>query len=151
MAQGDFLTVGLSGDKELKAKLRQLGAAALPAGAASLFDSATNIMAISRGQYVPVETGTLRASGFVQPPDFEGKSVSVYLGYGGAAAPYALAVHENPRAGKTGGVSPSGKKYKRWAQVGQWKYLEQPLNENLGNLISKLKRDLDREFSKLGR
>lgn len=146
MAQGDFLTVGLSGDKELKAKLQQLGMAALPAGGASLFDSATNIMAISQGQYVPVETGALRASGFVQPPDFEGKSVSVFLGYGGVAAPYALAVHENPRSGKTGGVSPSGKKYKRWAQVGQWKYLEQPCNEAIPNVISKLKRDLDRAF-----
>lgn len=151
MAQGDFITVGLSGDRELKAKLQQLGMAALPAGGRSLFESAENIMAISKEQYVPVETGTLRASGFVQPPDITGKSVSVYLGYGGAAAPYALAVHENPRAGKTGGISPSGKKYKRWAAVGGWKYIETPLNENIGNLISKLKRDLDREFSRLGR
>ena len=151
MAQGDYLTVGLNGDKELREKLRRLGAAALPAGGRSLFESAENIMSISKEQYVPVETGTLKSSGFVQPPDTTGNNVSVYLGYGGAAAPYALAVHENPRAGKTGGVSPSGKKYKRWATVGQWKYLEQPVNENLGNVVSKLKRDLDREFAKLGR
>ena len=151
MAQGDYLTVGLNGDKELREKLRRLGAAALPAGGRSLFESAENIMSISKEQYVPVETGTLKSSGFVQPPDFEGKSVSVYLGYGGVAAPYALAVHENPRAGKTGGVSPSGQKYKRWATVGGWKYLTQPVNENLGNVVSKLKRDLDREFAKLGR
>ena len=42
-------------------------------------------------------------------------------------------VHENPRSGKTGGVSPSGKKYYPrpgypvpYSQVGQWKYLETP-------------------------
>jgi hypothetical protein len=50
-----------------------------------------------------------------------------------------LVVHENPRSGKTGGFSPSGKPYftKRsrrggkkgsgFSQVGQWKYLEIPL------------------------
>lgn len=58
----------------------------------------------------------------------------------GFSAAYAAFVHENPRAGKTGGVSPKGKQYlapmlpsgKRSAQavfstVGQYKFLEQPL------------------------
>lgn len=151
MATGDLINVALKGDRELKAKLQQLGLAALPVGGRSLFESAENIMSISKEQYVPVETGTLKSSGFVGPPDIRGGNVTVSLGYGGPAAPYALAVHENPRAGKTGGVSPSGKKYKRWSTVGGWKYLETPLNENLGNVVSKLKRDLDREFAKLGR
>lgn len=35
-------------------------------------------------------------------------------------------VHENPRSGKTEGFSPSGRPYKHWAKVGQWKYLEIP-------------------------
>ena len=66
------------------------------------------------------------------------------VGYGGASAPYALSVHENPRSGHTGGVSPSGRKYKHWARTGQWKYLETPfkaradgLSERIGAIISR--------------
>jgi hypothetical protein len=49
-----------------------------------------------------------------------------------------LSVHENPRAGKTGGVSPQGKPYAKtkggkglWAKTGKWKYLEDPFNRRL--------------------
>lgn len=42
-------------------------------------------------------------------------------------AEYAAYIHEHPRSGQTGGRSPSGAPYYRWARVGQWKYLEQPL------------------------
>ena len=53
----------------------------------------------------------------------------------GYSAAYATFVHENPRAGKTEGKSPSGKEYKPekgskrkvYSTVGQWKFLEQPL------------------------
>lgn len=98
----------------------------LLAAAGALYQGATNIMSESKLNYVPVDTGTLRSSGLVEQPKLEGDRVVVVLGYGGPAAPYALAVHENPRSGKTGGVSPSGQPYKRWARVGQWKYLETP-------------------------
>ena len=64
--------------------------------------------------------------------------VSAVLGFGGPATPYALAVHENPRAGKTGGVSPSGKRYKHWAEVGQWKFLEIPLLEAEHGMLARL-------------
>lgn len=97
--------------------------------AVMLYREAEEIMARSKSQYVPVDTGTLRSSGTVLPPVVEGGKVSVTFGYGGAAAPYALRVHENPRSGKTEGVSPSGAKYSSWAKVGQWKYLEVPVNE----------------------
>ena len=100
--------------------------AALKAAAKQLYKSANVIMDDSKSNYVPVETGTLRSSGLVEPPVVEGGRVVVTLGYGGPAAPYALSVHENPRSGKTGGVSPSGRKYRRWAKVGEWKYLSTP-------------------------
>jgi hypothetical protein len=87
--------------------------------------TAEKIMADSK-DLVPVDTGTLRSSGVVLPAAITGTTVSVTLGYGGAAAPYARMVHENPRAGKTGGLSPSGMPYKTWAKVGQWKFLEIP-------------------------
>jgi hypothetical protein len=79
------------------------------------------IMALSKEQFVPVDEGNLRASGTVSV-----EAGDVVLSYGGPSAPYALTVHENPRAGKTGGLTPSGWQRKTWAQVGQWKYLETP-------------------------
>lgn len=101
-------------------------AAALRAASKQLYRSATLIMADSKENFVPVETGTLRSSGIVDPPALEGGRVVISLGYGGPAAKYALAVHENPRAGKTGGISPTGARYRRWSKVGEWKYLETP-------------------------
>ncbi len=76
--------------------------------------------------YCPVRTGTLRSSAFVTLPRYEAGVLSLQVGYGGPARNYALPVHENPRAGKTGGVSPSGKALKHWARSGGWKYLEIP-------------------------
>ena len=149
MAIGDVINVTLHGDREVKAALYRLGLRALPVGAQSLFDSAEVIMNVSKTQYVPVDTGTLQGSGYVKLPEIRRSTATVTLGYGGAAQGYALAVHENPRAGKTGGVSPGGKKYKRWSQVGEWKYLETPLKANVGNVVDKLKRDLAQELARL--
>jgi len=47
---------------------------------------------------VPVDTGALRASGYVRWPEYQGNTVTVQVGFGGAAAPYALIVHENLEA-----------------------------------------------------
>ena len=85
------------------------------------------IMTDAKENYVPVDYGTLRATGLVTGPEMLLNLVTVALSFGGPAAPYALAVHENPRAGKTGGVSPAGKSYKHFAQHGQWKFLEAPV------------------------
>lgn len=76
---------------------------------------------------VPVDFGTLRSSGTTTTEEMPGW-MTLTFGYGGAAAPYAFVVHENPRAGKTGGISPRGHPYKTWSKVGQYKYLEQPFN-----------------------
>lgn len=94
--------------------------------AIALYEEATAIMDDSKTNYVPVDQGTLRDSGHVQEPKLEGTTLTVELGYGDTATPYALAVHENPRSGKTEGISPSGRKYKHWAAVGEYKYLEKP-------------------------
>ena len=84
------------------------------------------MMGLSK-QLAPVRDGVLRSSGTVGVPEVKGDDVELVIGYGGASEPYAFKVHENPRAGKTGGVSPSGRKYKRFAKVGQWKFLEIPV------------------------
>lgn len=46
--------------------------------------------------YIPVDQGTLRASKYIDGPRIEGNNIEVTIGYGGAAAAYAVAVHENP-------------------------------------------------------
>ena len=106
-----------------------------------LYAEAETVMADSKENYVPVDTGVLRKSGFVKAPAVTADEISVVLGFGGPAAPYALSVHENPRAGKTGGLPPSSSpgaivartfgtgayQRKHYAKTGQWKYLEQPL------------------------
>lgn len=105
-------------------------------------------MADSKENYTPVLDGYLRNSGTVLKPDLSGGSVSVTLGYGGLAKDYALTIHENERAGKTGGVSPTGTAYKRWAKVGEWKYLETPMKKAVGGMA---RRVLARVRQLLGR
>ena len=51
----------------------------------------TDVKASSSSKGVPVDTGTLRASGTVEGPD---NLNFVVLGFGGPAAPYALVQHE---------------------------------------------------------
>jgi len=77
----------------------------------------------------------------------------------GYSAVYALRVHENPRAGKTGGVSPSGKRYtsgktesgnkstrRRWAQTGKWKFLEDPVKRDVRKVFNIIARQTRRAF-----
>lgn len=121
-------TVEVTGVSEVLKNLKLMGDSATKAAKAAIYQEAEEIMTKSK-RLVPVDTGALKSTGIVELPKEEGNVVSVTLGYGGPAAPYALAVHENPRAGRTGGVSPQGKPYKHYAQTGQWKYLEQPAAE----------------------
>ena len=108
------------------------------------------VMRDSKDNYVPVDWGTLRNSGYVHQSILGGLTGTpeVVLGYGGAAAPYALSVHENPRSGKTMGYGPENERmglksrralpirarYKTWAAVGQWKYLSTPVQLHLPEL-----------------
>jgi len=70
----------------------------------------------------------------------------------GYSAVYALSVHENPRAGKTGGISPSGRvisaglttkgnksNRKMYATRGEWKFLENPLKESAREIVNIIK------------
>jgi len=77
--------------------------------------------------------------------DISKDEISGAVGY---SAVYAAAVHENPRAGKTEGVSSKGVKYtagltesgkpsKRavFSTVGKWKFLEDPLKSNTKKIL----------------
>ncbi len=132
------ITVRLTGVAELKKALQAGGERALKLAGQGLYQEAEQIMLRSKEEFCPVDTGNLKSTGHVELPEYKGKSVTVELGYGGPAAEYALEVHENPRAGKTGGVSPQGRRYKHYSQVGQWKYLEQPINEAVPGMAGRL-------------
>lgn len=74
----------------------------------------------------------------------------VEIGYTALYAPF---VHENPRAGKTGGVSPKGAIYRppmnpsgkrstqaAFSSVGKWKFLEDPIKNNTRTILSKIRK-----------
>ncbi len=124
----DTIRVQVKGVRELQRILKRAGDQAAAVLARGMFRFAERQIANpAREEYAPVITGALKTSIFVRvPPQVTRNSVVITIGAGGAAAPYALSVHENPRSGKTRGIGPQGQKYKRWSRVGQWKYLETP-------------------------
>lgn len=142
-----MITITEQGGEELKAAVESLGASAPKVIAGSLYRSAERIMADSKEHYVPVDSGNLRAGGFVESPEIGSHGITVTLGYAG---PYALAVHENPRAGKTGGLSPSGRHYKHWAAVGEWKYLETPWKLAAPQIAEDLTQDVEAAVTEMG-
>lgn len=81
---------------ELQRNLRKMGVNSRRALGEALFRVGNEIMKVSKRDYVPVDLGTLRASGKVDKPVYQGNNISVRLSYGGAAKAYALAVHEHP-------------------------------------------------------
>ena len=95
---------------------------ALTALSGSIWAEANDIMTRSR-PLVPVDQGTLRASGTVNRPNITGTRVTVSFGYGGAASAYAVIQHERMDYHHT---------------VGQAKYLEQPVLEAQRGLESRL-------------
>ncbi len=122
------IRVNVSGADEVRRRLAAMGGESAVTAGQVLYRLGEEIMAEAK-QLAPVMDGHLRASGHVDLPEVQGTQVVVEAGFGGLAAPYALSVHENPRAGKTGGISPSGRRYAKWAKVGQWKYLEIPFKK----------------------
>ena len=130
-------TVRIEGMDQVLKNLAAFGENTRAAAAQALFEEANAIKTASQARYVPVDTGELRTDhAFVDDSaKIEGDTVSITLGYTG---PYAARVHENPRAGKTGGVSPSGKKYKHWATTGGFKFLEIPLLEAERGMLARM-------------
>lgn len=80
----------VQGADKVLAAVERLKARILPAASAALYQKAVQIMTAS-DSLVPVDTGRLRASHYVELPRFSGTVVALKMGYG---ARYALAVHE---------------------------------------------------------
>lgn len=108
--------VELIGSKELRAALVAAKGRALTEAGRALYLEGEAVMAESR-RLVPVDEGTLRNSGLVEPPKIEGTVVEVTLGYGGASSSYGLYIHEGigPAVGRPPFMPPVAP-FKEWAK-----------------------------------
>lgn len=118
------LEYSVTGLDVAEATLRRVGSAVRQETIAGLYQVAEEEMAEAKRR-VPVDTGALAGSGYVSPPQVSGSDVSVALGFGGPAAPYALHVHENLEA-----LHPTG----------QAKYLESTLVESAPYMAERIAR-----------
>jgi hypothetical protein len=119
--------VKLKNAKELREYMKRLGPNANKALAKSLYREANEIMAESKGGWVPVKTGMLRSSGQVALPEITRKGVIVELGYGNNSVKYATVQHERLDYIHT---------------VGRAKYLEIPAVNHAPNIAKGVTRDL---------
>jgi hypothetical protein len=154
MASGVRMTV--KGMKEVGQRLRAYPDNVLAEIEAELFEVGSEVEAEAK-ELVPVDSGYLRSTGFTIGQSLRDLSPGAApspeaiqrvidedtpLVVVGFSAVYALNVHENPRAGKTGGVSPRGKLYRTWARVGQWKFLETPMKRMVPKIRQRLQERL---------
>lgn len=102
------------GGAEMKANLLELARKSRKAIERAVYEFAEVEMTEMKRQ-VPVDTGTLKASGYVEKPKRDGDTVSVEMGFGGAAEDYAIPVHEDLEA---------------FHRVGNAKFVERPLAES---------------------
>ena len=118
----------LTGDVGLRLSLEALGPRASRVVGGSLYRAAERIMTEAK-MIVPVEFGTLKDSGHVEPPTPLGNAgAEVALGFGGPAEAYAVEQHENLEYAHAEGK--------------QAKYLETPLKAAAGDVLELLGRDL---------
>jgi hypothetical protein len=97
-------------------KMQDIQNTSIKALVQGLYLEGERVMADSKDNYVPVKSGTLKASGRVHAPvDLGGGKWEVTLSYGGPASHYALTVHEAPKS---------------WGQ-GKNKYLQKPFKASL--------------------
>lgn len=120
------------GLEEILGKLSAVPAQALRAAGGSLYRQGEAIMARSKQDFVPVDLGVLRDSGYVAMPQYDGQGVTVEIGFGGAAADYAVVQHEDVSL-----HHPNG---------GEAKYLEKPLLEHAQHLVADVAADVRAEL-----
>ncbi len=111
-----------TGVDDAKKTFRQLPNRARAALGEQLYREAETIMTASK-RLAPVDEGIMRASGVVDKPVTRGTTVTVLLGYGGVAKPYALIQHE---------------RLDFHHRVGEAKFLERPVNEAASGVIRRL-------------
>ena len=137
---GTGVSVRMTGYEETLRRARSIQAAIPPAIAGALHREAKRMMSASQ-DLVPIVSGQLHGSAYVTSPRIDGPVISVELGYN---ARHAIVTHENPRAGKTGGVSPKGKYYPEgtYSRTGQWKFLDTPVYQMAGTMKQRIGADV---------
>ena len=124
MANRVLLETDLKASAEaIVTKLARIAAEAPQALGAELYREGQDVIANAL-PITPILTGALRRSGHVDEPEMTGGGVSVTLGFGGDAAPYAVYVHENLVA--------------RHAPPTQAKFLEDPLNAAVPGMADRI-------------
>lgn len=108
------MTVKVKGLDRLQAAFTAAGKDAPRFAAAALYEEASEAFLLSQ-TVVPVQYGHLLSSGRVLPVVVAGSKAFCMIVYGGAAAPYAVYVHEIP-PGRARHDAPT-----------RWKYLEFPV------------------------
>lgn len=126
------IAIDFKGGEEVMRALRLLGEKAPDAMGSALYQEGNDILRASK-EIVPVDTGILKGSAFVNLPVVNGDEVSVTLGYGQAAKEYAEVQHEE--------LSYYHK------PPTQAKYLEQPFQEAVDSgMDQRIARKLQQEF-----
>jgi len=140
-------TLRIKGDKELIRTLNRIKNESPIALGAALYQEGQEIMSDSKENYVPVDLSTLKTSGHVELPEIKSTSITVTMGYGGAASEYALAVHETPSRYDP----PSWRGKTVHFNVGGPKYLEIPLNTAARTMAGRLAKRASAFLKKFGK
>ncbi|MCR4375681.1 MAG: hypothetical protein NUW22_12610 [Acidobacteria bacterium] len=117
------ITLDLTGVGNVQEALARLVAQFPEAAGAALYQEGELLRAESQS-VVPVDTGILKGSAFVNTPQTDSQGTFVTVGYGGAAKAYALRQHEDTTF--------------RHREGQQAKFLEQPLLGRAKNLAESL-------------
>lgn len=115
-------TFELKGTDKVQAKIVAALQSMSGKAEAALYQEAERIMTEAKKR-TPVEFGTLKNSGHVQPPEREANSVSVTMGFGGSAEDYAIVQHED---------------LSFHHNVGEAKFLENPIREAAPHLLERI-------------
>lgn len=165
------VTIEVEGRQELIRALRKAKDRGMKSLAAGLFGEGNAVMRESKRE-VPVDEGTLRASGFVDLPKIDRAGIEVVLGYGGAASSYAVFVHEGtgPAVGRPPyfppidvigewvrrvlGVTDEGAVFMIARAIGQRglppkKFLERPLKARASGMSRRLARRVRRDIERV--
>jgi hypothetical protein len=140
-----FTGLVLEGAEELRAALAALGARAIGAAALALNEAAEEIMTEAKRR-TPVDTGNLRASGHVAPPEIGVDGVvRETLGFGG---PAGTGNRGETNAEAVGYAVPVHYDLAKRHPVGQALFLESAMLDAAGGLEAKLAESLRAELAR---
>lgn len=117
------MPTAIEGITNVMRRLKEVAAAHPEAVGAGLFSVGNEIMAVAKDR-CPVDQGVLRASGYVEARDTSDGTVVVELGFGGAAASYAVKQHEDLTLRHPGG--------------GQAKFLESAIDDARAGMAARV-------------